>query len=436
MKAILDFETLGAKVEELAHEQVHASDENALQETLERSCQFANSGLAAEGTANRAQKTLDALHSTVCALSEKGGVATAGGEETVLPPLRKLAAAEGAALRARIFDQLDQSEGGLSGLQKSVDDLLQELHRRERDVCQRQERLREIIAQAELLLLPEAAAETRSWIRRVFSHEKRSSLAPCWNESSRWRLELVVLQGQRYLWHTLHGCLTVLHEQFREMRQEMQAISQELPNVPPQAEASRTDGNWVFENLLKNAWKELLGKHQRVLAGKLERRLRRMILADYLSVEGTVAPKGLSAKARAESLRQAVRLELGSLLHEVDLAGLVLSSDASAEAPSPLKTMLEHAQSPRHADYGGAQRLLVACPAGAAMDTIKKNVEAAVQASPSMAQASGSEFVFCYEVERVPPRRIAAQLLQNHDDCRAIAAKLRARIDVAWPRDF
>jgi hypothetical protein len=44
--------------------------------------------------------------------------------------------------------------------------------------------------------------------------------------------------------------------------------------------------------------------------------------------------------------------------------------------------------------------------------------------------------MLCYEVERVPPMRIAAQLLQGHSECREIALKLQARIDVAWPRGF
>jgi hypothetical protein len=63
-------------------------------------------------------------------------------------------------------------------------------------------------------------------------------------------------------------------------------------------------------------------------------------------------------------------------------------------------------------------------------------VEAATRVVPSIARTSNSEFVFCYETERVPPLRIAAQLLENHGDCREIAAKLHTRIDVSWPRDF
>ncbi len=436
MKAILDFEALGVKVEDLVHEQVHASDENALQETLEKSYQVNLSAAAAELAANHAQKTLDALVATVRSLSEDSCVPTAGADEPLLLPLSNLAAAEGAALRTRILQQIDISEGGLPGLQRIIDEILHELHERERDACQRQERLREIISQAETLLLDEPADEKKSWVRRLFGREKHSPLAPCWNDYARWRLDLVVLHGQRYLWHNLHACLRVLNEQFREMRQELQAIAQEFQHADPQT-ASEADGNWAFRSILKTTWEELLRKHQRVLVGKLELRLRRMILADFLNVEGTVTPKNLTAKAWAESLRQSVRQELSSLLREIDLGGLVLSSDGpSPNESSPLNMILEHAQSPLHSSYGGAQRLLLACPADAAMETIKQKIEAATQATPCVAQTSKPEIIFCYEVERIPPARIAAQLLENHDDCRSIAAKLRTRVDLSWPRDF
>jgi eukaryotic-like serine/threonine-protein kinase len=432
LATILDCETLAGKVVELVHEQVGMSDENALQQTLDKSCQF--SGTTGEATAARAQQTLDALFATVRSLVENGTVSNVGGNEPVFPPLVNLAAAEGAAVQSRILDQLDHSDGGLAGLQKTLDELRQELHRRERDACQRQERLREVIAQAEMLLAPQSTSGKKTWIRRLFLQEKKSPSSPCWNEYARWRLELVVLHAQRYLWHALYAALSVVNEQCREMRQDMQAVSQELQHSRPQAESSQANVNWAFETLLKNAWCELLGKHRRVLAGKLERRLRRTMLAEFLAEEGS--RKICSPKARADSLRQAVRLELANLLREIDLAGVVLSSPGTADAPSPLQLLLDRAKPPQYSNYGGAQRFLVGCPKDAATEKIKANVEVAAQIGTSLAPTAGCEFFFCYEVERVPIRRIAAHLLENHDDCREIAAKLRARIDVAWPGDF
>jgi serine/threonine protein kinase len=436
LATILDFETLAEKVAELVREQVGASDENALQQTLDRSCGLSDASSTDQPTVTRAQETLDALFSTVRTLADGGCMPTAGGDEPVFPPLGNLAAAEGAAVRARILDQLDRTDGTLAGLQKTLDDLRKELNRREREVCERQERVREIIAQAEVLLAPQPAPGKKTWIRRLFLQEKRSASSPCWNDYAHSRLELVVLSGQRYLWHTLYGSMTVLNEQFREMRQEMQAVSQELHSASPEAEAGQANGNWAFEAFAKNAWHELLAKNRRSLAGRLERRLRHTIVADFVGLETNVLAKVRLPKARADSLRQAVRVELGNLLREVDLAGLVLASPGNADAPSPLQLLIDRAKPPQYAKYGGTQRLLVASPKNAATEKLKADVETTAQVGPSSAQVSGGEFVFCYEVEGVPIRRIAAHLLENHEDCREIAAKLRARIDVSWPRDF
>jgi eukaryotic-like serine/threonine-protein kinase len=435
--AMLDFENLCGKVEEIVHEQIHSSDETVLQETLDKTYRFAPLPEVADSTANRAQKALEVLFTTVQSLSENSCVSSAAAEEPILLPLRKLAEDEGVALRMRIVNQLNDSEGGLPGLQKTIDELLLDLHEREQDACQRQDRLRTIITQAELLLLPDAAVERKSLFQRLFTRGKQSPMTACWNDYSRWRLELVALHGQRYLWHALHAALTEFNEQLREMRQELLAISQEFQRVEPLSKTPEADGSWAFQSLLKNSWQELLRKHQRVLVGKLEHRLRGTILSGYLSAEGPILSKNPSAMARAESLRNSVRHQISNLLQEIDLAGLVLSSNEPAtDESSPLKMVLDHAKPPLHSNYGGAQRLLLACPAGRVMDTIKQKIESAVQITPSIARTSSTEIVFCYEVERVPPLRIAAQLLENQSDCREIAAKLRSRIDVSWPRDF
>ncbi|MCC6126875.1 MAG: protein kinase [Pirellulales bacterium] len=435
--AHLDFDALSERVDAVVHEQVHSSNECALRETLEKTYQLANPAADLDNPADRAEKTLDALFATVRSFVENGVDSTAAADEPVLLQLRRLAAEEGVALRKRILRQLESAESGLPGMQKTIDDLLLELLRRERDACKRQDRLREILAQAEVLLVSSPDAETKSWFRRLFTREKRTPLASCWSDYARWRLELVVLHGRRYLWHSLHAGLTVLNEQLREMRQEMQAVFQEFQRAEPQAESPDGDRGGAFQRLLNGAWAELLRKNQRALTGKLERRVLRTILADIFGAEENAPTRAHTVKEWAELLRKSVRFELGDLLREIDLAGLFPSSDAmEPNGSSPLKAILERAQSPQHSCYGGAQRLLLACPSGAALETVKQKIEAAMQAAPSIARTSSPEVFFCFEVERVPPLRIAAQLLENQEDCRAIAAKLRARIDVSWPRGF
>jgi serine/threonine protein kinase len=435
-KAIIDFEFLAGKVNELVHEQINRSDENALQETLDKSCQFTIPSEEPENPVNRAQKNLDILYSTVRSLAgnEFGPAADADGP--VLPLLCKLVDAEGDALRSRILQQSEDSENGLAGLPKIIEDILLELHEREREVFQRQERLREIVDHAELLLPSEFAAEKSSWLGRLFSHGKSAPSVPRWSEYARWRLEMVVLHGQRQLWHDLHERLTTLNEQLREMREELQSVSQEFQRTASQAKSSEAKEASAFYNLLNNAWEDLFRKHRRILAGKLERRLRRMLLDDCLDADNSDQPISLAAKARTEWLRNLVRRELSNLLREIDFAGLVLSSAGPEENAASLKTVLQQAQSPLYSNYGGAQRLLLACPGGETTGNIKQKVEAALQMTPSVAQTSSPEIIFCYEVERIPLQRIAAQLLENYDECRAIASKLRTRIDMSWPRDF
>lgn len=436
LKAVLDCDALAVKIEELVHELVYASDENALLETLDKSCQISVPS-EAETTANRAQQTLDVLYTTVQSLVEKSSFSTAGEDDSVLLPLRKLAAAEGAALKTRVLQQCNDSEGGLGTISKIIEEVLHFLHEQESDAFQRQERLQEIIAHAELLLPSESAEDKKSWLGRLFNSRKSSSSAPRWKDYARWRLELVVLHGQRQLWRTLQECMNSLKRQLREMREELQAISQAFQHTNRRSESLEANEVSAFHALLRNAWEELFGKHRRVLAGKLERRMRRGLIADYLSTEETARTEKLTPKARVESLRRAVRQELSHLLQEIDLAGLVLSFEKHPDnAASALQATLEQAQSPQYSKYGGAQRLLLACRRGEVLDNLKQKVESTLPITPCIAHTSSHEIVFCYEVEQIPLRRIAAQLLENYDDCRAIAAKLSARTDISLPRDF
>jgi serine/threonine protein kinase len=435
-KKILDFDFLGNQIEELVHDQINSSDETALQETLDKTLKFESPLKASGETVARVQQTLDVLFASVQSLFDNNRASAEVANEAIIQPLRTLATAEGSAIGTRIFEQLEGSEGGLASLMETIDEVLRELHQRECDACSRQERLREIISQAEALLASEVASQKKNWFQRLFGNDDRSHLDQCWNDYSRWRLELVILHGQRYLWHGLFASLISLHDQLRDLRQELLAVSQEF-RLPDQAAPPNETGSWAFQNLLKPTWDSMLRKHRQAIVARLDKSLRGKALHELLGESGNGKSQQILSKNAADSLRQSVRQELNGLLREIDLTGLLLNAGpASADAPSPLKMLLDQAHPRLYDACGGAQRLLLICPKEAETDAFKQKIEKDIAISPSVAHTSNHELLFCYEVEQVPARLVAEYLMKDQSDCREIAEKLHTRVDVRWPRDF
>jgi hypothetical protein len=238
------------------------------------------------------------------------------------------------------------------------------------------------------------------------------------------------------MWHSLHASIAAFNEQLREFRQGMLALVEEFQQAESSPKSSAEQKRSVH-SLMSKTWSELLRKNQRDFILKLEQRLRQLILNEFLGGGGNAVPKKTSPKAKADLLREGVQKEVADLLREIDLAGMVFSTEESSANKSPLLNLiLKEAEPSHHADYGGAQRLLLACPANAALDSIREKIKNVSRIEPSVAITSNPEIILCHEVERVPPLRIAAQLLQEHAECRELAFKLQARIDIAWPRGF
>jgi hypothetical protein len=432
--APIDFLEVRVQVEQLVHTQIFASDEFAFQESLDETYQLAFDEAQPETTEKRAEKKLEALFATVRSITEKSRNSSASIDKAAFRELIDLAASEGLALREQLLMQVVGDGNGLPRLQKAIDALLAELHRREREDGELLERLRKVLNHAGMVSIPDDAAETKSWLQRMFTF-KKSPLGASWKDHSRWQLELVMLHSLCYVWHGLHASIAAFNEQLRELRQEMLALTEEFQKTDSPSEPATVEKR-AIQSFMSKTWGELLRRNERAFIAKLDPDLRQLILGEFLGV-GNAASKNTTVKAKAGILREAVRRELGDILREIDLAGMAFSSVESSANESPLlKTILEEAEPSHHADFGGAQRLLLACPANSAIDKIRKKIEKACQHELSVAVTTSPEVMLCYEVERVPPMRIAAQLLQGHSECREIALKLQARIDVAWPRGF
>ncbi len=127
---------------------------------------------------------------------------------------------------------------------------------------------------------------------------------------------------------------------------------------------------------------------------------------------------------------------VADLLREIDLAGMVFSTEESSANKSPLLNLIlkeaDRRIMPITAERNGC------CWRARPMrrSTPSRKIKNVSRIEPSVAITSNPEIILCHEVERVPPLRIAAQLFARSRRVPRACLQAPSPHRYRWPRGF
>lgn len=168
------------------------------------------------------------------------------------------------------------------------------------------------------------------------------------------------------------------------------------------------------------------------LIAQMDERWRKEYLDELGGLRGVAERRASLCGPLVDRLRRSARKAVVETLRKTgNTRFLVPLAEASAEASQLLQTLLDKA-SPRLRTCGGAQSLLLVCPAGATLGPVREAIQRELHQAPSVVFDSDGDVVLCYELEAMSLRRVAARLIENRRDYAQIASRVHTRVDVAW----
>jgi serine/threonine protein kinase len=184
------------------------------------------------------------------------------------------------------------------------------------------------------------------------------------------------------------------------------------------------------KSAVENAVRRELAARLPALTTQLERRITEEIIRPRGGLFSLLSGSGEELRLLPALLRSIARRAVMEDLRQIDIAKIVLGSDANA-SPQTLQYCIKSAW-PSILKCGGAQRLLLMMPDGSSAGRAPELVAQDSREKPTVLFDSDCDVVACYEAEQVRLENLAAFLTHNDPHYVDVAHRLHTRVDVEW----
>jgi hypothetical protein len=181
---------------------------------------------------------------------------------------------------------------------------------------------------------------------------------------------------------------------------------------------------------VENAVRRELGARLPALTTQLERRITEEVIRPRGGLFSLLSESGEELRHLPTQLRSIARRAVMEDLRQIDIAKIVLGSDANL-SPQTLQYCIKSAW-PSILKCGGSQRLLLMMPEGSSAAGVPEIVARDGHEKPTILFDSDCDMVACYEAEQIRLENLAAFLTHNDPHYVEVAHRLHTRVDVEW----
>jgi hypothetical protein len=181
---------------------------------------------------------------------------------------------------------------------------------------------------------------------------------------------------------------------------------------------------------VESAVRRELGARLPALTTQLERQITEEVIRPRGGLFSLLSESGEELRHLPTQLRSIARRAVMEDLRQIDIAKIVLGSDANL-SPQTLQYCIKSAW-PSILKCGGAQRLLLMMPEGSSAAGVPEIVARDGHEKPTIIFDSDCDMVACYEAEQVRLENLAAFLTHNDPHYVEVAHRLHTRVDVEW----
>jgi len=433
-----NIEQLLEEIQAMIEKELGGDAEGSLRAALERLPAQPEARTAAAGRGPGGSLILDAIGSLL-------GDRTAGGDTGSTGPgrlqvmlagrLKALAAHEGTALCDWLYELIDSSTSRVEGAHHAAQWAAERLRTLDADAegAIRDEAVR--LAQMEQILLEAGSHQRgrlRPWLGIGRGARQAALLDDAWLQYFRLRLEQTAYRGICALARSIRVKVAAVGDELAELRQKLYVLADQFEAEPFWNEAD--GGDLAFPGMSSDPYQtiaERLRLRLPDLAATLDGHFRSTLFAERGGLRNLLHSDGDLQEILPGRLRSAARSAILAALKELDLPQIFFEGVAASGAADPAVRGWLAKALPR-LPVCGCARLLLVCPEGSGQQQLGKVVRELTRETPSLVFDSDVNLVLCCEAQDIPLTRAAAALLGERADCARIAARLHARIDVAW----
>jgi serine/threonine protein kinase len=367
-----------------------------------------------------------------------------GSVERGLPKmLQELAVARIDGLRTWLLERVADPDAGLAAAGRAADWFVQHFRMIEKRASEQRGKLTEELKDLERGLqaaAPPERSRARAWLGLGSAVRPGSEQEQWMTRYAHARLEAIAWQGVS---GHARGCAShvgAIAAQLKDLGRDLALVAAQFSTDTSIEKPGAGDRKQFVPEVepdedARASLAAMLRKQMTDLTARIDADLRR----EFLGIDGCLTDilcRRVDLRGTLPArLRAAARAVVLDALRQIDVADVLfpaLRGDVPPDEPGePLRGALRRA-TPDWLDTGGAARLLLFLPEGTSVDRLQSLLEREAGARATVARDVGGDLLLGCEVAGLSLPRIAATLVADRPDCREAAARLHARIDVAW----
>ena len=352
-------------------------------------------------------------------------------QKSLLDALHAVARDESRSLAENVLLSCGKLPSGCASAQAVIEDCLAAIRQEDEQNLRRQDRLREIISQADRILSTQTAilsAPKKSWWQSKSSAKVQLSLAPCWLEYALWRRDLMVLQAINFMLQSLKSELCSLNDKLRDLQHDIHRLGECFPveNLPAEDCEKKADDP-ASEDYLCVINEQLRAKAKELIQSCIES-CRSLVIMESKAASPCDEEVFQIVDTAQNKLRSAVESVLLTFLRPQMFQ--IWTQEAAAASGKPWEDLFASAK-PLLDDCGGTARILISAPAHL-LDLLKNTCCESTGIEPTTIQSAEEQIFVCYELDQLSLPRVALHCLKDNRDLVSLAQRLQTRIDVAW----